>query len=292
MLFIINPYIIYIRSNIIKTFLKWLIIYIILILISCSIELYNPFQENENTLEKSNNSSGNHNDGSSISSNPIIKIAYVTDNTSGTYVNDTIILPGLQADSNFEVTEIQATFPGILPACNANDVVIISEMTNTFIASFQECEGINKPVLFMETSGYKNTNFGWDWADFGFGDNNIRTTITATDTSHPIFTGITFTGPGNDEVQILTAVSSFSGLSYSNPSVFKLTSGSIDSIANVKTEAVQICILEITPGTVINGTTVPQKFLQIGIHGNSYSNVTNDGLNIIKNSVYYLMGRL
>ena len=142
----------------------------------------------------------------------------------------------------------------------------------------------------MDTSVYMNVGYEWNWATSGYGDNATQTNITVTNTTHPIFTGITFVS-GN-EVQMLTAVAT-AGLAYFDSTQFiGVAGGTVTNIANVRTQPSQICILEISPGTSINGTTIPQRFIQIGIDSNSYGNVTNDALKIIKNTIYYLMGRL
>ena len=74
-----------------------------------------------------------------------------------------------------------------------------------------------------------------------------------------------------------------------NPESFTDASGDIKSIASVKGED-QVCILEIPAGSSVAGTKLSEKYIQIGLNSSSNANITNDGLSIVKNACYYLLG--
>jgi len=101
-----------------------------------------------------------------------------------------------------------------------------------------------------------------------------------------MFKGINFSN-GN-EVQMFSSVSS-KGLTYMNPENFTSQTGDIQTIASVKGET-QTCIFEAPVGTIILGTTLSKPFIQIGLNSSSYANFTDDGIAVVKNACYYLLG--
>ena len=226
---------------------------------------------------------------SSVPYNPDgIDVVYVTDTGQATYANDTVILPGLISDYEFNVTEVQIGASDLAAQCAAADVVYCAEMPKSDNSGWALLEGFDKPMLFDKVHAYKPDV--WDWASDGYDQDATQTNVAVSNVSHPIFTGVTYVN--TNEVQMLSAVSNSKGLTYADPSQFKtVTGGTIVSLANVSGSPSAVSILEVPAGTVINGTTVPQKFLQIGINGESYGNVTADGLQIIKNALYYLAGK-
>jgi hypothetical protein len=90
---------------------------------------------------------------------------------------------------------------------------------------------------------------------------------------------------------MLSAVSSLKGLTFMDPTQFKsVTGGTIKSLATIIGQPTQVSILQIPAGTTVAGTLIQKPFMQIGLNSNSYSNVTADGISIIKNSCFYLLG--
>ena len=49
-------------------------------------------------------------------------------------------------------------------------------------------------------------------------------------------------------------------------------------------------ILEIEPGSTVAGTRISEPYIQIGLNSSSYANLTEDGLSVVKNACYYLLG--
>jgi uncharacterized repeat protein (TIGR02543 family) len=214
------------------------------------------------------------------------KIAYVTDPASTTYVNDTKILTALKADPNFVVTEVNATSTDI--NYSAYDLILISEVPASTAAGLPALKGINKPIIMMKVHAYKSTT--WDWATTAtdYNQNTTETNIVVSNTTHPIFHNVNFVN--TNEVNMLSSVVSSKGLTYMTANAFKAITGTANSLASIKNNATQSSIIQIPAGTVINGTSLPQNFVQIGINSASYANVTDDAVRIVQNACYYLLG--
>ncbi len=216
------------------------------------------------------------------------KIAYVTDATETTYPNDTKILAALKADPNLEITEVSSASSG--HDYSGFDMILFSEIPNSVDPGVAELKGQNKPFLMMKVHAYKVATGAWGWSSStsAYGQNATATNITVLDKTHPIFKDVTWVN--TNEVQMLSSVLSSKGLTYMAPASFSsLSGGTVASLATVKDQAAQVSILEIPAGTTIAGTLLQKKFLQIGINGSSYANVTADAVSIVKNACYYLL---
>lgn len=213
------------------------------------------------------------------------KVAYITDPNDATYKND-IILPMLRECEELYIRELNAQNSNY--DYSAYDLVVVSEVTPSTAPIMASLKGIDKPMLSMKIHAYKNATGAWAWANNGYGDNMTGTNITVNDEQkeHPMFKDVTFIN-GN-EVQMVSSVLT-KALTYMNPESFIDASGEITSIANISGEN-QTCILEIGTGSVIAGTLLTENFIQIGLNSSSYANLTDDGLSIVKNACYYLLG--
>ncbi|MBO7636155.1 MAG: T9SS type A sorting domain-containing protein, partial [Paludibacteraceae bacterium] len=122
----------------------------------------------------------------------------------------------------------------------------------------------------------------------GYGDNTTETNLVVENRfiNHPMFKDVTFIN-GN-EIKMVNEINS-KALTYMNPESFIDATGVISSIANIKGEE-QVSILEIEAGSSIAGTKINERYIQIGLNSSSYANITVDGLSVIKNACYYLMG--
>jgi len=216
----------------------------------------------------------------------IKKVAYITDSTAINYGNDTKLLPALKADEKLYITQIEALQSNV--DLSAYDLVVISEVPGSTSPIMAQLKGIDKPVLNLKVHIYKVSDGTWGWATTGFGDNYTETTLSVASNmlEHPMFKGINFSN-GN-EVQMFSSVSS-KGLTYMNPENFTSQTGDIQTIASVKGET-QTCIFEAPVGTIILGTTLSKPFIQIGLNSSSYANFTDDGIAVVKNACYYLLG--
>ncbi len=215
------------------------------------------------------------------------RIAYITDPSAGNYANDTRILPALKACSDFYVTEVDAQLQNV--DFSMYDLVVISEIPLSSSPIIRELATVSKPVLNMKLHAYKVSDETWGWANNGFGDNTAATNVVVNPDmlNHPIFRDVTFIN-GN-EIQMLSSVKD-KGMTYMNAESFRnVSEGAISPIAGIK-DAEQLSILEIEAGTTINGTILLYDFIQIGLNSSSYANVTDDGVSIVLNACYYLLG--
>jgi hypothetical protein len=140
----------------------------------------------------------------------------------------------------------------------------------------------------MKVHSYKAGAGAWEWITpvTGYGQNDVETNIVVSDIGHPIFSGVTFVN-GN-EVQMISAVNAAKGLTFMNPAnVTSISGGAISTVATIKNNATQACIVQIPAGTTVSGTLLQQPFIQVGINASSYSNVTADGVKIVLNATYY-----
>ncbi len=212
-------------------------------------------------------------------------IAYVTDPSSNTYANDTKIYASLVANSDFALTEIDGTQSNI--DYSMYDLVIYSEVLGSSETGSIQLEGINKPLLMMKVHAYKSSV--WNWASSGYDQDASITALEVLEPNHAIFEGITL--DANNEVEILSSVNT-KGLTYMNPASFSSVSGgTITSLASLSGSSTKASILEIPVGTTINGTTISQPYIQIGINAASFANVTDAGLLIIENTCNYLINQ-
>lgn len=217
------------------------------------------------------------------------KIAYVTNSTLTTYANDTKILTGLRADSNFTITEVSSGTAG--NDYSNYDVVLLSEVAGSEDPGILELRGINKPFVMMKVHSYKNAAAAWNWSssDTAYNQSVTATRVVVSNKMHPVFSGVNWIN-GN-EVQVLSSVAGLKGITYMDPSQFRnVTGGSIQSLATIPGQANQVSILEIPAGTSVAGTPINQKFIQVGINSASYAQVTEDGVTIVRNACLYLMG--
>ncbi|MBO7637191.1 MAG: T9SS type A sorting domain-containing protein [Paludibacteraceae bacterium] len=213
------------------------------------------------------------------------RIAYITDESNDNFANDKI-LPMLKECTDLYVRVIDANLSNI--NLSVFDMVVISEETASSAPIMAMLEGLAKPMLSMKVHGYKNADGAWGWATTGYGDNTTETNIVVNNLfkNHPMFKDVTFIN-GN-EIKMVNEVNT-KALTYMNPESFTDATGNISSIASIKGEE-QISILEIKEGSSIAGTKINEPYIQIGLNSSSYGNITEDGLSVIKNACYYLMG--
>jgi hypothetical protein len=110
--------------------------------------------------------------------------------------------------------------------------------------------------------------------------------MTITNKNHEIFSGLTFTGTNNDELQLFA---SLVGANAVTGIVAGSWRGNTDLLGVAGITTTQ-SIVEIPVGTNMNGTTVNSRFLMIGVSEHSTANLTPTATQLIENACYYLMG--
>jgi len=227
-------------------------------------------------------------------SSAVKRIAYVTDPLNAAYVNDTKILPALKAEPGFVVTEITGTQSGI--DYSNYDMVLFSEVLSSAAAGVSELKGLNKPFLMMKVHAYKTAVGAWNWIvpTTAYGQDATQTNIVVSNPVHAVFNApypVSFIN--TNEVSVLSAVTNSKGLTFADPTQFaSVSGGTISTLATVKGSlgTTQAVILEIPANTTVAGTLIPQKFVQIGVNSASSANLTSDGVKLVLNACYYLMG--
>lgn len=228
-----------------------------------------------------------------ITMNAQMKIAYITDPAQATYANDTKILPLLKSDANFAVTEITATTAG--QDLSGYDLVVIAEPAGSAAPMVLVCKTLNKPILNMKVFAYKTGTTTWAWvsANANIVDNTTSQNVLVKKPNHAIFTGLNLTAGAT--LQMVTTPSGTKGIN--GITAYLNVTGTPDTLATVKDATTgldatsgQLSIMEFPIGASVNGTTIQQKFVQIGVSGTSYGLVTPQALTVIRNAVYYLAG--
>lgn len=230
---------------------------------------------------------------SMISIQAQLKIAYITDPAQATYANDTKILPLLKSDGNFTVTEITATTAG--QDLSGYNLVVIAEPAGSAAPMVLACKTLNKPILNMKVFAYKTGTTTWAWvsANASIVDNTTSQNVLIKKPNHAIFNGLNLTAGAT--LQMVTTASGTKGIN--GVTSFLNVVGTPDTLATVKDATTgldattgQLCIMEFPIGSSVNGTTIQQKFIQIGVSGTSYALVTPQALTVIRNAVYYVAG--
>lgn len=215
------------------------------------------------------------------------RVAYITDPNAANYANDTKILPALKACDSLFVYEVNATKNNVDLA--DFDMVVISEVAASTAARIASLKSADKPTLTMKVHAYKEAAGAWGWAENGFGDNYEATNVTVSDAGkgHPIFSGVKLSESG--ELQMVSEVND-KALTYMNPANFSSVSGGeIVELASISGEE-QCSIFEIPAGTTVSGTTLKSAMVQVGLNSSSYANITEDGVKVLQNACYYLLG--
>ncbi|MCQ2193052.1 MAG: GDSL-type esterase/lipase family protein [Paludibacteraceae bacterium] len=212
------------------------------------------------------------------------KVAYFTDKTVENYTIDKI-LPMLQQTAGLYVEEFDAQLEKA--DLSGFDLVVISEVVPSTAPIMSQLQNMEKPTLNLKVHAYKNATNAWKWATTGFGDNIEQTgiTINADKLSHPIFKGLNIAA--DNSIEMLKSVNS-KGLTYMNAESFTKFEGTVESIAQIE-GLEQTNILEVKAGSSINGVTIQNKMLQIGINSSSYALLTDDAKQLLVNGCFYLM---
>jgi len=232
------------------------------------------------------------------------KMAYVTTVTAGApaagdlyFINGFTNNPGNDGLSkDFDLTYISATDTGI--DYSIYDVILESSIPPSGSAGLSELKTkcLSKPFVNMKE--FQLQASAWAWAVPG---NTAATTMIVPDAvkSHPIFSGITFSGSSSNEIILTTAttgnmavnLTSFSGTP--TPAVPTTLSTTKDPSSGVSTGLV--CYFEIPVGTTMNGMSTPTSAKQVvlGLSESTYNTGTNlltaDAITLAVNAAKYVI---
>ncbi len=210
------------------------------------------------------------------------KIAYFT--TLPISAADTAIYNKLTSNPSFSITPVDATSTTI--DYTGYDAIVMSSVPGSTAAGFPALEAVDKPKLLLKPFILKTT--AWNWINTTNAVNTSDTSVTIIDTTHPIFSGLTFTGTANNQLQLFSTLNTNAVTGITNASWIATPAITVlgTAIGNSTTNSV----VEIPVGTNMNGTTTTKRFIMIGLSENSTANLNTTGKQLIENSLYYILG--
>lgn len=215
------------------------------------------------------------------------KMAYITTVTSGAPA--TLDGSFVTAFSNdFDLTYINATETGI--DYSVYDIVVESAIPGSSSAGLTELKTkcLNKPFVNMKS--FQLQSSAWNWATPA---NTTTTTVVVPDAvkTHPIYSGITFSGTNSNEVAITTATS---GNMLVNITAWTGTPSPSSPIAlsTVKDATTSLgCYFEIPVGSTMNGmtTATSAKQVYLGLSEASWGSITTDAVTMALNAAKFVV---
>ncbi len=208
-----------------------------------------------------------------VKSSSAHRIGYVT---TLSCEEDKALLQWLQGSDSIVITELDAT-------STSNDyspyeVLVLGPKPSSGAAAFSSLKGYDKPMLVLKPFLFKNS--GWNW---GTAVNTQDLSISISDTTHTLFRGITC---GEEQtIQLFSscttnAVTAINGW----------TNAEVATLASPVSQSGYTTIADIPAGTALNGTTLTQRLVMIGLSEYSLAHLTDDGMRLVENAIYYLLG--
>lgn len=200
------------------------------------------------------------------------RIAYVTTPGAG---EDAAILNHLRQSNTWCIYTTDATNNNI--DYSHFDVIVLGSKPNSGAAGYASLKGYSKPMLVLKPFLFKNTVWNWGTA--------INTSDLAIHIAHPehiIFRGIqlgadnTLTLFKKCTTNAVTAISTWTGIS-------------TEIIASPTSNLSYTTIADFAPGSNLNGTTLTERLLMIGISEYSTVDISEDGLSLLSNAILYLL---
>lgn len=206
-----------------------------------------------------------------IKSSACKKVGFVTVPDSP---EDALILNKLHSSDSLAVTILDATATDT--DYSLYDVLVLGAKPNSGAAAFAQLKGYDKPMLVLKPFLYKSSV--WNW---GTPANTKDVAVYVSDTTHTIFQNINFRG-GNELVLFsqcnTNAVTAITGWTQEDI-----------CLASPVSQRTYTTIADMPAGTVVGETTLPQRLMTIGISEYSTAYLTNEALQVLENTVYYLL---
>ena len=226
-------------------------------------------------------------------------IAYVTNNANPTDEGDVAILAKLR--ETYDVNIVLSSATGV--DYSSYVAVVMAALPGSGDAGMAELKGIAKP--FVNLKPYQLQGSRWNWgvpANAEKVEEEIFSNVSVTDATHPIFAGMNLTDGATIELataskhangRILTPMNGWVGENESKAVTLATIVGSTYADAAV--------ISEIVVGSVMDdagagnaakpeGTTITEKYIQIGVSEQAAPYLTADFLTLVKNAVDYVIG--
>ena len=206
-----------------------------------------------------------------IKSSACKKIGFVTVPDSP---EDALILNKLHSSDSLAVTILDASTADT--DYSLYDVLILGAKPNSSAAAFAQLKGYDKPMLVLKPFLYKSSV--WNW---GTPVNTQDVAVYVPDTTHAIFQNINFRG--SNELVFFSQCNT--------NAVTAITDWAQEGmcLASPVSQSTYTTIADMPAGTVVGGTTLPQRLITIGVSEYSTAYLTNEALQVLENAVYYLM---
>ncbi len=211
-----------------------------------------------------------------IKSKEVHKIGFVTTPNS---TEDEALLAWLQSSDSIAVTTLDA-------AATDNDytdyeALVLGAKPSSSAAAFGSLRGYDKPMLVLKPFLFKSSV--WNW---GTPVNTQDQSVYVSDTQHALFHGIVF-----GETQELTLFSQCQTNAVTALTEWYNFSGEAVALGSPVSYDSYTTIADLPAGTSINGTTLTKRLVLIGLSEYSTAYLTQDGLRLVENAVYYLLGK-
>ncbi len=197
---------------------------------------------------------------------------------------DSLIYKKLAANPDFLIVPVDAT--SSTTDYSSYDAVVMSSVPGSTAAGFPSLETLDKPKLLLKPFTLKSSV--WNWINTNSAVNTAQTGITVTVKSHPVFTGLPFSGTNSDELQLFSSVSTNAVTGISNSTW--IASPSVTVLGNAIGSTTTNSIVEFPVGTNMNGTVTTKRFIMIGLSEYSTAYLTTTATQLVENSVYYILG--
>ena len=206
-----------------------------------------------------------------IKSRACKKVGFITQPDSP---EDALILSKLRRSDSLAIIILDATATDT--DYSLYDVLVLGAKPNSSAAAFAQLEGYDKPMLVLKPFLYKSSV--WNW---GTPVNTQDLAVYVPDTTHTIFQHINFRG--SNELTLFTQCTT--------NAVTAITDWTQEGIclASPVSQSTYTTIADMPVGTVIGGTTLPQRVVTIGISEYSTAYLTDEALQLLENAVYYLL---
>ncbi len=211
-----------------------------------------------------------------IKSKEVHKIGFVTTPNS---TEDEALLAWLQSSDSIAITTLDA-------AATDNDytdyeALVLGAKPSSSAATFGSLRGYDKPMLVLKPFLFKSSV--WNW---GTPVNTQDQSVYVSDTQHALFHGIVF-----GETQELTLFSQCQTNAVTALTEWNNLSGEAVALGSPVSYDSYTTIADLPAGTSINGTTLTKRLVLIGLSEYSTAYLTQDGLRLVENAVYYLLGK-
>ena len=210
-----------------------------------------------------------------VKSSDVHKVAYITTPNS---TEDEALLAWLQSSDSIAVTTIDATTDNDY---TGYEVLVLGAKPSSTAAAFGTLQGYNKPMLVLKPFLFKSSV--WNW---GTPINTQDMSVYVNDTLHALFHGMVF-----GDAQELTLFSQCQTNAVTALTEWNNLSGTIATLGSPISESTYTAIADLPAGTSINGTTLQSRLVMIGLSEYSTAYLTQDGLRLVENAVYYLLGK-